>query len=252
MACVERGGYAMSHPLEYVKLTKVEPFATWGFVAAGCGLAALGMIRAMYRFEMQSLWWGAILLGAVAGISGLLGLIHGRSRVYRFGMVLSLAGILCGGGVVAWAMVLPLSCRMQCGPTAEGLCRINLKTLGQAAMLYATDHQGRYPAGVAELLEEEIKTSDFVCPSTKDTPATQPTAADVTAGGHLSYVYVGGGFTAPVPPGAIIAYEPLCNHQMRGMNVLFGDGRVEWVEAKEARNMLAELAAGRNPPGEVK
>ena len=32
------------------------------------------------------------------------------------------------------------------------------------------------------------------------------------------------------------------------MNVLFADGRVEWIDEPQAKHLLAELSAGHNPP----
>ena len=108
-------------------------------------------------------------------------------------------------------------------------------------MLYANEHQGHFPDGIDGLLEEDITTAVFVCPSTNDTPAavgptTQSTATNLLANGHLSYVYLGAGLTEPQKADLIKAYEPLSNHQNQRMNVLFGDstsnrsmpGRHEW------------------------
>ena len=47
----------------------------------------------------------------------------------------------------------------------------------------------------------------------------------------------------------VLAYEHLPNHGNGGMNVLFGDGNVRWVERAEAERMVEELSHGHNPPG---
>jgi prepilin-type processing-associated H-X9-DG protein len=49
------------------------------------------------------------------------------------------------------------------------------------------------------------------------------------------------------PPGAVVAYEPLSNHG-NGMNVLYADGHVQWLDAGPGRRLMAELSAGHNPP----
>jgi prepilin-type processing-associated H-X9-DG protein len=52
----------------------------------------------------------------------------------------------------------------------------------------------------------------------------------------------------PVQMVIVSAYEPLSNHDGRGMNVLFGDGHVEWIESPVAEAVEAQLRAGHNPP----
>ncbi|HEX3357256.1 MAG TPA: H-X9-DG-CTERM domain-containing protein [Tepidisphaeraceae bacterium] len=134
-----------------------------------------------------------------------------------------------------------------------GKCPSNLRQIGQAILLYANDHHGAYPDSVSTiLLEEEVTSQLFICPTSNDTPATGPTtqavAANLTAGGHLSYIYLGRGWTvAMTPANAIVAYEPLSNHGGDGMNVLFGDGHVEFLSAIAAKPILANAAPG-NPP----
>ena len=91
----------------------------------------------------------------------------------------------------------------------------------------------------------------FVCRATTDTPAQGPTTqaivADLTSGGHLSYVYLGKGFnTKTVANDAVIAYEPLENHKT-GLNVLVGDGRVRFLFEPEADQFLAKVRAGGSP-----
>ncbi len=134
--------------------------------------------------------------------------------------------------------------RVQCGS--------HLRQIGQAIMLYAIDHQGRYPNTFGELLEEDVTSFAFVCSSSKDTPAaagptTQATAANLHAGGHLSYIYLGKGITGVPPAKMVISYEPLANHNNKGMNVLFGDGQVAFIPRKDAVTLLAELQLGHNP-----
>jgi len=39
----------------------------------------------------------------------------------------------------------------------------------------------------------------------------------------------------------VLLYEPLANHDNDGMNILFGDGHVEFVHPAEARRLIASL-----------
>lgn len=139
-------------------------------------------------------------------------------------------------------------------PLGRSPCASNLRQIGQAAQLYANEHDGRFPDDIEGLLTQDIIPSVFVCPDSGDTaaaqgPTTQATAANVNAPGHCSYVYVGKGWRVKdATADVVMAYEPLKNHEGRGMNVVYGDGHVDWVAAAEARAMLSELAAGHNPP----
>jgi prepilin-type processing-associated H-X9-DG protein len=137
-------------------------------------------------------------------------------------------------------------------------CASNLRQIGQAAQLFANDHNGNFPDTADQLYAHSDLTSEvFVCPSTNDTRApgaasrTQE-AVGLTKGGHLSYVYVGKGLSAVTGPGAtgkaVVAYEPLTNHANAGTNVLFADGHVEFFPAAQAKQIIADLQAGTNPP----
>ena len=132
-------------------------------------------------------------------------------------------------------------------------CGSNLRMIGQAIMLYANENQGRYPDKLGDLMDQGITTTVFICPASNDEaavpgPTTQASSANVHAGGHLSYIYLGKGLTGTQPATMVIAYEPLTNHANTGMNVLFGDGHVDFIFLPAATTLIAELNAGQNPP----
>ena len=118
---------------------------------------------------------------------------------------------------------------------------------------YAKSHGGAYPPGLAHLaLTGDLDAFQFVCPSSQDEQATGATPDELVENlsepGHLSYVYTAGGLKSPAPDRAVLAHEHLENHTGDGINVLYGDGRVEFVGKAEAEHVMAELAAGHNPP----
>jgi prepilin-type processing-associated H-X9-DG protein len=119
-------------------------------------------------------------------------------------------------------------------------------------LLYARDHNGKYPLKLDDLLEVDINPEVLVCPESNDTYATGATTkavlADLAKGGHCSYVYLGAGLSEPCDPAMILAHEKPGHHNDPGMNVLFGDGHVEWVDGKEAAYIRSELSKGFNPP----
>jgi prepilin-type processing-associated H-X9-DG protein len=131
-------------------------------------------------------------------------------------------------------------------------CQSNLRQVGQAILLYTNDFNGVYPDSLQTiLLTEDITPEVFVCLNTNDTKATGPTtqaiAADMGNPGHVSYVYLGKGLTtATVQPSTIVVYEPLSNHG-DGMNVLFGDGHVEFFDVSASQPILSRISSGRWP-----
>jgi prepilin-type processing-associated H-X9-DG protein len=131
-------------------------------------------------------------------------------------------------------------------------CASNLRQIGQAVQMYANENRGAFPPDFPTLLlSQELTSGLFVCQSTDDERADGPTtaaiAAQLTAGGHLSYVYTGRGMTVHSPAGAVVAYEPLDNHR-DGSNVLFADFKVKWLDAAAMKKLTGELDAGYNPP----
>jgi hypothetical protein len=125
-------------------------------------------------------------------------------------------------------------------------CMSNLRQIGYALDLYATDNGGKYPDDFrALILHEDITDAVFVCPSSNDESdigLTGQQAADSLLKPHnCSYIYLGKGLSSPVDAKRVIALEPLSDHDGEGISVLFGDGSVRFVEMAEAEKMLAKL-----------
>ncbi len=122
--------------------------------------------------------------------------------------------------------------------------------------MYSYENQGRYPDQIEDLIFQDLVTDNFICPASADSAAatgatTQQTAANIAAGGHLSYVYVARGMTTTAPANAVLAYEALSHHG-DGSNVLFADYHVKLVPASIFRRMISELNTGQNPPPATK
>jgi prepilin-type processing-associated H-X9-DG protein len=101
------------------------------------------------------------------------------------------------------------------------------------------------------LLEGDITSEAFVSPLGSDTPASGPTtqaiADQLTAGGHLSYIYLGRGLTTQTATAdTIVAYENL-SLAHTGANVLFGDGHVEFEDPKLVTQIINKSASGKFP-----
>ena len=175
-------------------------------------------------------------------------------------------GVVVGVIAVLLSILLPALCRSGEGANRVR-CASNMKQIGLAAIMYANDHGGLFPADLETLLTtEDILPATMTCPTTADTPASGPTTQavleDFRKPGHVSYVYVGKGLTLKSPADAVVLYEPLSNHTNNGMtvwserladrsgdgmNVLFADGHVEWLGNEDGRSILAQADAGVRP-----
>lgn len=162
--------------------------------------------------------------------------------------------ISLAAGVVFLLMLgvlLPSLCKSS--ETANRIkCANNLRQIGMAIKQYASEHGGRYPDSFATLiLSADLTAATFNCPSTVTQPAPGDTPQAVAA--HLgedqyeSYVYVGKGLTADrVNADTVIAYDLPSNHGLAG-NVLYGDGRVEFLDESVVKEIDERSKAGRLP-----
>jgi hypothetical protein len=162
--------------------------------------------------------------------------------------------IACGILIMAFmALAVWPALRQMRQPGGRIPCGDHLRRIGQAMFLYADDHGGKFPAAIADLVDQGLSPKDFVCPDSHDTvaqvgPTAQATGTNIQSGGHLSYVILGQSFTYPAPRDAVLAYDPPEHHQNQGIHVLLGDGSVVWVDIRQARLILPELNSGHNPP----
>lgn len=197
-----------------------------------------------------------VLASIVAIVTGALGLSKtkdpavGGKGLAIAGIVLGIVGFLISG--LFASILLPSLNRAR--ETANRVqCASNMRMIGQGILLYSNENQGAYPPDLPTLLRTQDLTAHvFTCPATNDSPATGSTtdavAQDLTTGGHLSFVYVGQGMDNRATSETIVLYEPMTNHDSDGMNVLYGDGHVEFHPASEAQYIIDEVSAGHNPP----
>ncbi|HEY7088926.1 MAG TPA: H-X9-DG-CTERM domain-containing protein, partial [Tepidisphaeraceae bacterium] len=128
-------------------------------------------------------------------------------------------------------------------------CASNMRQIGQAMLLYANEHKGAYPATMGELLQEEITPNCFLCPTrgTNVPPQIDLAEPAIKAGwvdSSSDYVYVAAGKNVNMKNLAesVVLYERPGDHGGDGINMLFGDGHVEFVQMGRAQAMIAQLA----------
>jgi prepilin-type processing-associated H-X9-DG protein len=136
-------------------------------------------------------------------------------------------------------------------------CQSNMRQIGLAILMYTNDNGRDLPDTLNRVLAtQDITPATFVCPGSKLSGLTSTTRAvdvtDLTPGGHSSYIYVGAGLRQPLGRDVVILFESALSHHNAetngsGMNVLFGDGRAEWVSGPALGQILNQAAASARP-----
>jgi prepilin-type processing-associated H-X9-DG protein len=131
-------------------------------------------------------------------------------------------------------------------------CASNMRQIGQAILLYSNEHNGQFPSDLGTLIiDEDISPQVFFCPSAAAVPLPAnfstmvPEAQAAWLDQHSDYIYLGRGKTSSCDPGTIILYEKDSDHGGDGMNVLYGDGHVDFETLAAAH---AEINRQRQNP----
>lgn len=124
-------------------------------------------------------------------------------------------------------------------------CAAQEKAIANAILMYSNDNRGNYPPDMVTLATY-LENNGFgrgtllLCPS--GDPALPPNIAQMTieqyatwANDNSSYIYIGGGLTnRTATADTIVLYEKPDDHSGDGMNLLYGDGHVDWLPMQQA------------------
>lgn len=166
----------------------------------------------------------------------------------------------CAGGLVVFVigvlLLLPSFGRAR--ETAKRImCGNNLRQIAVAMRAYSHAHGGALPNDLIVLFRyADITSHVYTCPSSEIHKAEGATQDEIVAamlsGGHLSYARTGGGLTTSATGDIVVAFDlemhfPKDYAKGAGMNVLFADGQVTFVNEAEALSIRAQFAAGVRP-----
>jgi hypothetical protein len=156
--------------------------------------------------------------------------------------------VILSAELLAFSITLPARSRSREVGNRK-LCMDRLGQIGDALRGYAGAHDGRLPDGFADLLASGDAAPDlFICPSTNDKVADGDTPeallADFARPDHCSYLYHGGSDMDSLPASYVLAHDVTTNHNEDGIQVLYGDGTVEWVPKHSVEWVLRGLTAG--------
>jgi prepilin-type processing-associated H-X9-DG protein len=156
----------------------------------------------------------------------------------------SSAGITLGGmtteTAVATSILLPSLNRAR--ETANRVkCASNLRQIGQAILLYQNDKNGSWPPDLGTLVKtEDITAQVFCCPdtNTQPPPNMSPDEAADWVNKNSDYVFLGANLKGMQGANVVVCYENDGNHHGDGMNMLFGDGHVEFLNLEIAHKYI--------------
>lgn len=133
------------------------------------------------------------------------------------------------------AILLPSIQRMR-ENTGRQRCPSNLRQIGTAMFLYSMKHGGAYPPSFKVLAsEEDLTPSVFICPA-DNAVAASSIAAFVGSPADCSYVYLGDGLDNKTDATVILAFEDPDDHDRDGVNLVCGDGSVNWLPIRTGRD----------------
>ncbi|MFC1480018.1 prepilin-type N-terminal cleavage/methylation domain-containing protein [Candidatus Omnitrophota bacterium] len=105
--------------------------------------------------------------------------------------------------------------------TEKIVCANNLQKIGLAVYIYAREHNGKFPAELETLYNEQYLADQQLldCPASKD----------IGSPGSPDYIYTGG-LSIKDPSLLPLMRDKAGNHPQGGGNILYVNGAVVWKE----------------------
>jgi len=156
---------------------------------------------------------------------------------------ISSMGVGGGAGALMASLIPPTLNRTR--ETANRIkCASNMRVIGQGILLYAIDNRFNYPPDLGTLiLTKELTAHVFLCPSSNsslpaDLNTMTPQQIATWVNENSDYVYIGQGLNTSVRDDRPVLYEKPGAHDGDGMNILFGDGHVEFQPRAQAEETI--------------
>ncbi len=179
------------------------------------------------------LHWG---FGFCAGILAALALREMRRGVERVGLAMVAAGLalgVVGGALNLWFSAAVPQLRDLRAEQARDACQGRLKAIASAVEAHRAEHDGAYPADLAELvLEGRLVPEQLFCPGCR-LHGVEP----------RRYAYFAPTTPLTSQPDVLACDLGPDQHGGEGAMVLRGDGRIEWMPREQFMRLLEQLPA---------
>jgi len=174
------------------------------------------------------------LVGIVGLILGIIATVRAGREPQRYGGKGMAIGGICTGAAgllfvpMLLAILLPSLSRAR-EITKRAVDASNLRGIGMAIIVYASDHGDQFPPDLQTLVADgSVSPKQFIDPSSGNAPP------------RCDYYYVTG-LAVKDPAGWIVAYSDPAYHNGEGANVLYLDSSVRFVMEKPSGQFTREL-----------
>ena len=123
----------------------------------------------------------------------------------------------------------------------------NLRQIGMGAIMYANNHNGRFPPDLGTIAADQDLAGDVFRNPRVDAhgppPPADPKQLAQWVNQHADYVWVGAGKTAAAAADVPLAYENP-EQNTGGLNILYADGHVEFFPMPQAQQEIQKARQG--------
>lgn len=235
----------LPQPLDYASIQRESHWSGWALTSGFSALAMLLAFAGAIAAGSEALAGIGALLGLLAGVTGIAGIIH-TARAGKHGRGAAILGTLSGVLVLGVLFLLPTL-----GRAREGAQRIkcgsNLRQIGQALRAYLVDHNAYPPDFETLVANSDLVDEVLISPSSETAPGRPP----YQLGKNCDFIYLAPGFGPDTPGHQIVVIEPVLHPakdgQLPATHVLHADGSVHLLNEAQARQLLtAPLSPGRD------